>query len=85
MLKSKPLCWFVRQFGMRTHGNEAPAWTQALDDVDGDLAGSLPEGTQLQQLLLGRGQAATELAWGGCRWGVVREHWRFVLKMILAQ
>ena len=26
MLKSKTLCWFVRQFGMRTHGNEAPAW-----------------------------------------------------------
>ena len=25
MLKSKPLCWFVRQFGMRTHGDEAPA------------------------------------------------------------
>ena len=29
MLKSKPLCWFVRQFGMRTHGNEAPA---CMDD-----------------------------------------------------
>ena len=33
MLKSKPLCWFVRQFGMRTHGNEAPAW-QVLPPPD---------------------------------------------------
>ena len=66
----------------------ADSETQALDDVDGDLAGSLPEGTQLQQLLLGRGQAETELAWGGCRWSVVREHRCFgglLLKMILAQ
>ena len=66
----------------------ADSETQALDDVDGDLAGSLPEGTQLQQLLLRRGQAAAELAWGRCRWSVVREHQRFgglLLKMILAQ
>ena len=48
--------------------------------IDGDLAGSLPEGTQLQQLLLGRGQAAAELAWGGCGWCVVRHFGGLVLK-----
>ena len=26
MLKRRSLLWFVGQFGMRTHGNEAPAW-----------------------------------------------------------